>query len=226
MRTTPLLIIRNLHLPDYSKRHPSHTAVRRVLAAFVMIAYLGTFSLPMAYADGVHSPLQAPSSRQEAPAPALTPEQIILFTDMAGEPENSVIDRLQADPKLAQLALDATGAYTKRKSSGKTKTIVGFTILGVGDLAAAIIMVTTPGYPDVKSGDRGQMYVGVAVGLVTLGVGLALGIPGIISLAKRSDEEWRAMEYYQKEAPAIKGPDQSRSESGKMITWPLLTYNF
>lgn len=156
----------------------------------------------------------------------LTPEQIILFTDMAGDTESTVSSRLKSDPKLAQLALEATSAYSKRKSSGKTKTIIGFTILGVGDLAGAIIMVTTPGYPTIKDSDKGQFFAGMAVGIVTLGVGLALGIPGIISLVKRSDEEWRAMQYYEEAAPPTKKLDQSSSELGNTISLPLLTYNF
>ena len=75
--------------------------------------------------------------------------------------------------------------------------VVGFTVLGISDIGGAIIVVTSPGYPAIDS-DAGwrQFAIGTAVALGGLGVGLAIGIPGVIKASKSSDEEKSLVTYY------------------------------
>jgi hypothetical protein len=58
-----------------------------------------------------------------------------------------------------------------------------------------VIIVTTPGYPDVR-GHEGQFWGGAAIaGGATL-VGLLVGIPGIVKMNSPGDEENEALDYY------------------------------
>jgi hypothetical protein len=79
--------------------------------------------------------------------------------------------------------------------------IIGFSILGIGDIVGTAIIMSTPGYPNVKSSDQGQMMAGLGVALLSLGIGLALGIPGIMKMSRESEIETRAREHY-KPTPA------------------------
>jgi hypothetical protein len=158
---------------------------------------------------------------------ALTPEQLHAFSDLSGDSPGRVSQRLAMDPGLAPLAAAAADARMRRKSTGKVLMIVGFAILGVGDIVGTAIMVSTPGYPsNIESGQEGRLLVGVAVDLVCLGVGLALAIPGIVKMARQGDEENRALDYY---APARgQGVYQVAPPQvlGSTIALPVLSFDF
>jgi hypothetical protein len=159
-------------------------------------------------------------------AAALSPEQLTAFADVVGEPESTVAGRLQLDPKLASLAVAAADARASRKSTGKVMAILGFTILGVGDIAGAVIIASTPGYPNVGDDGMKQVGIGVGVALASLGVGLAIGIPGVIKLGRYTDEENAAYDYYERTGPGqrpVAGPPLS---TGKALTAPVISFSF
>jgi len=157
----------------------------------------------------------------------LTSKQLHAFSDLTGDAPGQVSQRLATDPQLTPLAAAAADARMRRKSTGKVLMIVGFAILGVGDIVGTAIMASTPGYPsNIESGQEGRLLVGVAVDLVCLGVGLALAIPGIVKMARQGDEENRALDYY---APARgQGVYQVAPPQvlGSTIALPVLSFDF
>jgi len=166
---------------------------------------------------------QAAGAQTPQPAAApLSQEQVSAFTEVVGDFEGTVARRLQLDPKLAALAAAAVEARASRKSTGTTLAIVGFTLLGVGDIAGAAIIVATPGYPNVESGHSGQVLVGLGVAVISPGVGLAIGIPGVVKLAKYSDEENAAAAYYEQNAPG----GRQTQWSSKALTLPIVSFSF
>jgi len=156
----------------------------------------------------------------------LTPEQLQAFSALTGDTPGQVSLRLTMDPRLKPIAASAADARMSRRGAGKVMAIVGFTILGVGDIVGSIIMVTTPGYPNIESGHEGRFFVGVAVAVVSLGVGLGLAIPGLVKMARPGDEENRALDSYTsgpRQAPAPAAPPQVL---GKTITAPVFSLAF
>lgn len=136
--------------------------------------------------------------------PALTAAQLTAFSELMGEPKPVVWQRLLADPGLAPLAAAAADVRMERKSSGKTMTIVGFTILGVGGgvgyallLSGAMSGDNCGYYESQCEPNTDRMLSGVMIGLLSVGVGLAIGIPGIIRMAKQTEIETQASDRYQ-----------------------------
>jgi hypothetical protein len=146
----------------------------------------------------------SPAPTPAAPTPAkqyrasvnLTPEQLDSFSELTGDGQRAVAYRLSMNPNLVPLAAAAADARSSRRRTGKIMAIVGFTILGVGDIVGTYIVISTPGYPKVQSGNYGRMYLGVGVGLASLAVGLALAIPGLIKMARMTEVENRAVDAY------------------------------
>lgn len=125
----------------------------------------------------------------------LSAEQLQAFADLTGDSPQTISLRLSRDPNLAPMVASAADARKSRKQTGLVMTIVGFTILGVGDAVGAYIMLSTPGYPDIK-GHEGQFFTGAAIALGSIAVGLAVGIPGIVKMVAPSDDEAAALDYY------------------------------
>jgi hypothetical protein len=72
-------------------------------------------------------------------APVITTEQFTAFAELVGEPSAAVGQRLQIDPSLVPFAVAAADARVNRKTSGKSRTTVGFSIFGVGGIASYVI---------------------------------------------------------------------------------------
>jgi hypothetical protein len=167
----------------------------RWLLAFLSLAFPAA-----ARAQGIGAPL-TPA------APALTAAQLTAFAELMGETKPVVWQHLLADPGLAPLAAAAADVRIERKSSGKTMTIAGFTILGVGAGVGYAIMVSgimsgaNCNYYDNYNSQCGpntdRMMGGLVVGILSVGVGLAIGIPGIIRMARQTELETQASERYQ-----------------------------
>ena len=104
--------------------------------------------------------------------------------------------------------------------------IVGFTILGVGDIAGTYIIVSTPGYPNVKSENQDRMYLGVGVGVLSLAVGLALAIPGLVKMASPSEVEQRALDAYSPGWHDVSFRFSPPQVLGKTLTTPVWSYTF
>lgn len=172
----------------------------------------------------------------------ITAKQFDAFVELVGEARSVVWQHLVADPDLVPLAIAAAEARTDRRSSGKARTIVGFTIAGVGEAAGFVALLSAMGDTnncgnDTPSyGSCGGIFgghaaaIGLAIMAVATGVGLAIGIPGIISIAKQSDAENAAVDRYQgPQAPAPPPayfPTQSTLPSVKSLKVPLLSFAF
>jgi hypothetical protein len=178
------------------------------------------------YSTQTVQPMQPAQPMQPVRSVGLTREQLQAFSELTGDAPGLVSQRLAMDPRLTILAASAADARMSRRATGKVLIILGFTILGVGDIAGWLIMVTTPGYPTVKSGHEGQFFLGIGVGVISLGVGLALAIPGLVAISRPGDEENRALDYYvpgrrpgvyQVEPPQV---------LGKTITTPVFSLAF
>ncbi len=171
----------------------------RLLVITSILVASATLATPaVTRAQGQPAPSIAP------PASALTRLQVDAFAELLGEPKDVVWRRLLADPGLVPLAAAAAETRMERKSSGKTMTIVGFTILGVGLVAGYLIVLSgisdgiNCGYDSSCSqSNDGRITTGFAVGLVSTGVGLAIGIPGIVRMAKQTEVETEAVDRYQ-----------------------------
>jgi hypothetical protein len=152
-----------------------------------------------------------------------------------------VWQRLQLDPGLVPLAAAAADARMSRKSSGKTRTIVGFSIFGVGLGAGYVIMLASIiGSADCNNGSSynstcdnnagSGVIAGLLVMVVATGVGLGIGIPGIVSMARQSEAETAAVDRYQypfaPPAPTPYYPGQSALPSPRAFKVPLLSFSF
>jgi hypothetical protein len=135
-----------------------------------------------------------------APAPSITPSQVDAFAELSGEPRERVEQRLLWDPGLVPLVAAAVDARLARKSQGKVMTIGGFTLLGVGVLAGFLVALSGPLIcwdAECQREADSRSHSGEAVALASVGVGLALGIPGIVMLARQSEAEDKAVDRYQ-----------------------------
>lgn len=165
-----------------------------LLASCLTVAL--AFAIPtLARAQGGGVPLASVPA-----APALTAAQLTAFAELIGETKPVVWQRLLADPDLAPLAAAAADARMERKSSGKALTIAGFTILGVGVGVGYVIMfsgIASAGdcsYGNSCGPNTDRMLGGLAVGVLSVGVGLAIGIPGIFRMSSPSEVETQATE--------------------------------
>jgi hypothetical protein len=156
----------------------------------------------------------------------LTPAQLDGFAELTGDGKRAVAYRLSTNPRLVPLAAAAADARASRRSTGKIMTIVGFTILGVGDIAGTYIIMSTPGYPNVKSEDRGRVYLGLGVGVLSLGVGLALAIPGLIKMASPSEVEERALDAYSPGWRDVGFQSPPPQVLGKTVATPVWSFTF
>ena len=177
-----------------------------------------------------------------APAPAaplLTAQQLTAFAELIGEPKPVVWQRLLADPSMAPLAAAAADRRIERKSSGKTMTIVGFTILGVGVGAGYLIMVSgimagaDCGLESSCKPDEDRILGGLALAILSLGVGTAIGVPGIIRMAKQTEIETQASDRYQFSGsgrptvyPGSYSQGMPMRSAGVRLDLPLLAFRF
>jgi hypothetical protein len=138
-----------------------------------------------------------------APARGLTAEQLDSFVELTGDPKPLVWQRLLADPGLVPFAAAAANARIERRSSGKTMTIVGFTILGVGAGAGyglffwGLTQGMDCGYASSCKPNESLMLGGVALMVASIATGCAIGIPGIIRMVRPSEAENEASGRYQ-----------------------------
>jgi len=212
----------------------------RWLLAFLILA-IPVLAIPAAArAQGVWAPLAPGAAAPAMPAPALTAAQLTAFAELMGETKPVVWQRLLADPGLAPLAAAAADVRMERKSSGKTMTIAGFTILGVGAgvgyailLSGAMSSDNCGYYESQCEPDTDRMLGGVMIGLLSVGVGLAIGIPGIIRMAKQTEIETQASERYQAWSegrplvyPGIYSQSPSMRSPGRRLDLSLLSFRF
>jgi hypothetical protein len=156
----------------------------------------------------------------------LTPQQIESFSELSGDAKRMVQNRLATHPKLVPLAAAAADARTSRRSTGKAMAIGGFTILGVGDIAASYILVTTPGYPNVQSGHTNRIFLSVGVAVGSLALGLSLGITGILKLAHPTEVEERALDAYSPGWRDVSFQFPPPQVLGKTVTSPVWSFIF
>lgn len=156
----------------------------------------------------------------------LLPTQLSTFARMVGAPESEVAARLAADAKLRGVALRAVEAREERRSSAKNRAVAGFVILGVGDIVGSVIILSTPGYPNVQSGDTGRVLLGVGVAVASLGVGLGIAIPGLVSLGRQSSTELQASAEYRQQPLPTPATDRPSPTSARGAVLPLLSFSF
>lgn len=218
---------------------------------------MGAMSMP-AYAEQAPIPNQAPASTSVAPpvpppptveasprpsfsppAPTLTALQLERFAELLGEPSFVVWRNLQADPSLIRYAAAAADVRAERKSTGRTMTIVGFSILGVGGIAGYVIMLDGI-TQDLGCGDNGScnhssntVVAGLLIAVASVCVGLGIGIPGIVKMARQSEEETEAVGRYQESIsmrsmrfPSPYGRPYPPTSLGKMLDVPILSFSF
>ena len=191
---------------------------------------------PLAFASDGQAP---PASSTGAPI-GITREQFEAFVQLTGDPKPDVWQRLQLDPSLVPLAAAAGEARLERRSSGKVRTIVGFTIFGVGMAAGYVVFLATLadstncnnyGYEsscsdkDVSKG----LWTAVIIWVAFVGVGLGIGILGIISMVKQSEMETAVMDRYQygrNALPPALYPSQSMARPARAFRVPILSITF
>lgn len=142
----------------------------------------------------------SPPARLAAPSPipSITPAQVDTFAELLGEPRERVEEHLFWDPGMAPLVAAAADARRARKSQGKVMTISGFTLLGVGVVAGLLEALSGMCFADAcQSESEAKSRAGEAIALASVGIGLALGIPGIVILARQSEAENQAVDRYQ-----------------------------
>ena len=158
------------------------------------------------------------------------------FGAMVDEPESVVLQRLSTAPEIVPLALAAGEMRLNRKRSGKVMTITGFSILGVGaigGLALAVSGIAANCSNEGCASDDGRVHRGLLIGAVSVGVGMALGIPGIIRMSSQSSlEEDAVARYRSATSPPIPSPAATSAKptqsqtSARTVTWPLLSFAF
>jgi hypothetical protein len=173
------------------------------------------------------------------PARGLTAEQLDSFVELTGDPKPLVWQRLLADPGLVPFAAAAANARLERRASGKTMTIVGFTILGVGAGAGYGLLFwgLTQGmncdYASSCKPNESLMLGGVVLMVASIATGCAIGIPGIIRMVRPSEAETEASSRYQTPGlPPMPAYPTSYSQAswlrlaGRPISAPILSYTF
>jgi hypothetical protein len=170
-------------------------------------------------------------ARPAAPTVKLTPQQLESFSELTGDGQNLVFRRLSTNPGMVSLAAAAADARSSRRSSGKAMAIIGFTILGIGDIAASYILLTTPGYPKIESGHENRIFLSAGIALGSIAVGLALAIPGLIKMARQTKVEDRAMDAYSpgwRDVSLLSAPTSAPQVHvlGKTVTTPVWAFTF
>jgi hypothetical protein len=183
-------------------------------------------------------------------SPRISQAQFDSFAELIGEPKPLLWQRLQLDPGLVPLAAAAADARMSRKSSGKIRTIVGFSIFGVGIGTGYVILLASivdasncndsynNSYNSCNSGIGSGVIAGLLVMAISAGVGLGIGIPGIVSMVRQSEAETAAVDRYQypfapsppslfpSPSPSPYYPGQSALPPSRAIKVPLLSLAF
>lgn len=172
---------------------------------------------------------------------ALTPVQFDAFVELIGEERPEVWRRLSLDPGLVPLAAAAADARLERRRSGKFRTILGFSILGGGVTLGYLLLLSSIdhsadcSYGESCGNDLGGSFItAMFIVLASTGVGLGIGIPGIISMARQSEVETAAVDRYQAGGlpppplppPYYPYPAQSAIPLGMTFKVPLLSIAF
>jgi hypothetical protein len=165
-------------------------------------------------------------AKPAAPTVELTPQQLESFSELTGDGQRLVLRRLSTNPGMVSLAAAAADARASRRSSGKAMAIIGFTILGVGDIAGAYILVTTPGYPKIQSGHGNRILLSAGVALGAVAVGLALAIPGLMKMARPTEVEEQALDAYSPGWRDVSFQFPPAQVLGKTVAAPVWTSTF
>jgi hypothetical protein len=195
--------------------------------------------VPLWSAVGLALLLPSPARGQGAGAAGrLTAAQLDSFVELTGDPKPLVWQRLLADPGLVPYAAAAANARLERRASGKTMTIAGFTILGVGAALGygMVLWGLTSGFDcdaDSDCSPNGTLMLGgLALMVGSIATGCAIGIPGIIRMVRASDAENEAAARYQNPGlppmPTYPPPyRQSRwPGAGRTVTAPVVSITF
>lgn len=158
----------------------------------------------------------------------LTRGDLATFASIVNASESVASQRLASDPGLEPLAADAVRAYVDRKATGKSRVFGGAALFVLGDIVGSLIIVTTPGYPTVKSEDSGRVLGGLLVALAGMGLGAAIGIPGALKMARPSEAELAVRQRY-RQAPAAQGspaaPYETTSRAPSVVV-PVLALDW
>jgi hypothetical protein len=205
-----------------------------------MLAFFSLFLGVAARPAGAHAEDDSASlAVSAAPSLQLTRSQLEGFAALVGDSPAVVAQRLTKDPGLVPFAIAAAAVRSERKSSGKVMTAVGFSILGVGTVGGLAFAIVSGPCSGASSGDGSEScsshatraVVGLSIALVSQGVGLALGIPGIVRMAKESDVETEAAKRYgsartdRASALSDAGRERGRSAATSLML-PLLSAVF
>jgi hypothetical protein len=217
-----------------------------IVSVFLGCAFL--LSLGSAHAQGQPvappspsvSPFPGSVASPATASPRISQAQFESFAELIGEPRPLVWQRLQLDPGLVPLAAAAGDARMSRKSSGKTRTIVGFSIFGAGLGVGYLIFLSSVfdgvncnnSYNDTCATSVGSGAIaGLLLMVISSAVGLGIGIPGIVSMARQSEAETAAVDRYQYPlAPQPPSPyyypGQSSMPASRAFKMPLLSLSF
>jgi hypothetical protein len=188
------------------------------------LALVGVLLLSSVWSAGRASAAPPEAGTDGARSPgSLSQDQMKAFADLTGDSPYRISGRFATDPNLIPLAAKAADARMSRKTTGLIMTIVGFTILGAGEIASSVILVTTPGYPDMQGHER-RFLLGAAIAAGSLGVGLALGIPGIMKMVRTTQEEERALDAYSPARPDLSA--RPAISSSRALVAPLFGLAF
>jgi hypothetical protein len=210
----------------YSHVHPGDAMIAKQTAVLASCALFTCLWGGSASAqDDVQAPAPAPAKQYRASA-NLTPEQLDAFADLTGDGQRTVAYRLSQNPNLVPLAASAADARASRRRTGKIMAIVGFTILGVGDLTSAYILATTPGYPKIGSGHENRVFLSAGMALGSIAVGLALAIPGLVKMASPTEVENEALDAYAPGRRDISYQSNPPQLLGKTVTAPVWSSTF
>jgi hypothetical protein len=157
----------------------------------------------------------------------LSAERIKTFSEIVDAPRSVVILRLKQDPAMAAEATAAVEAREHRKASGKSLLAVGIAIIVVAEIAGLVISYSSLVDGTATSGDTDtaltRSIIGAGVALVGFGAGAAFAVPGIVSMAAKSDDEKRAIRDFQGASSSAPRPP---FPAGVGLTAPLLRLSF
>jgi len=199
------------------------TPARAALLAALLAA------APAARAQWPEEPAAPP--RPAAPVAStvegLSQDQLATFARMVRQPEGAVTERLLADAALRGQAARAVAAREARRAAGKGRAVAGFVILGVGDLVGAVVSLTAKKNPDGTTADTGQLFLGAGIGLASIGVGLAIAIPGLRDMNREGPEERQAVKaYWATPAAPVPAVERPAPGAGRAVSLPLFAGSF